>query len=69
MEHFLVEQMVLGGRMTTHGYGEMQPVASNDTSAGKAQNRRVEIAIMANDDLKKAAEKQVEKEEEAAAQG
>jgi flagellar motor protein MotB len=44
--------------MTTHGYGEAQPIADNSTSAGKAQNRRVEIAIMANDKLKKQAEKQ-----------
>jgi hypothetical protein len=28
----------------------------NDTQADKANNRRVEVAIMANDDLKKAAE-------------
>jgi len=31
----------LGGRFTTHGYGEADPVASNDTAEGRAQNRRV----------------------------
>ena len=47
---------VAAARITTVGYGESQPVASNDTAVGKQQNRRVEIAIFANDDLKKAAE-------------
>ncbi len=42
------------------GYGESQPVASNDTAAGRAANRRVELAIMANDKLKKAAEQKVQ---------
>jgi outer membrane protein OmpA-like peptidoglycan-associated protein len=37
------------------GYGEGQPVASNATTDGKALNRRVEIAVYANDKLKAAA--------------
>jgi outer membrane protein OmpA-like peptidoglycan-associated protein len=48
---------VTGSRITTKGYGESQPVASNDTPEGKQANRRVEIAVFANDKLKKAAEK------------
>jgi outer membrane protein OmpA-like peptidoglycan-associated protein len=44
-------------RVTTMGYGEAQPVASNESAEGKQQNRRVEIAIMANEELKKKAEK------------
>ncbi len=31
------------GQMSTVGYGETQPVASNDTDEGRAQNRRVVI--------------------------
>jgi len=46
------------GRFTTTGYGESQPIATNDTDDGRQQNRRVELAIMANDKLKEAAEKQ-----------
>lgn len=48
---------VAGSRITTEGYGEKQPVASNDTPEGKQANRRVEIAIFANEKLKEAAEK------------
>lgn len=50
-------QGVVGSRITTVGYGETQPVASNDTPEGKRLNRRVEIAIFANDELKDAAMK------------
>ena len=48
---------VAPGRFTVKGYGESQPVAPNATVDGRQANRRVEVAIMANDDLKKAAEK------------
>ena len=47
---------VVGSRISTVGNGEMQPVASNATEAGRQQNRRVEIAIFANEDMKDAAE-------------
>jgi len=34
------------GRIITKGYGKKYPVASNDTAAGKQQNRRVEVIIL-----------------------
>ncbi len=49
-------------RFTMMGYGEAQPVASNATADGKALNRRVEVAIMANDKLKAAAQRQAKGE-------
>jgi outer membrane protein OmpA-like peptidoglycan-associated protein len=53
--NYLATQHVNSGRFTTEGYGEAQPVATNDTAAGRAQNRRVEVAIWANEKLKKVA--------------
>lgn len=35
-------------RLTTLGFGESQPVASNETDAGRTQNRRVELRIVPN---------------------
>ncbi len=48
---------VTGERFTVVGYGENQPVLSNSAPEGRQANRRVEIAIFANDDLKDAATK------------
>jgi outer membrane protein OmpA-like peptidoglycan-associated protein len=52
----LMGQAVPGSRISTVGMGESNPIASNDTEYGRQQNRRVEVAIFANDKLKNAAE-------------
>ena len=44
VKNFLVSQGVTA-EITTKGYGESKPVASNDTAEGKQKNRRVEIII------------------------
>ncbi len=44
-------------RVTTTGYGELQPIAENTSTSGREQNRRVEVAIFANKKLQKAAQK------------
>jgi outer membrane protein OmpA-like peptidoglycan-associated protein len=57
---YLESQQVIPTRFTIMGYGESQPIATNDTKDGRAENRRVEVAIFANDKLKKTAEDKVE---------
>ena len=54
---YLESHNVAYSRITTKGYGEEQPIVANDTPEHRALNRRVEIAIFANEKLKKAAEK------------
>ncbi len=34
-------------RLSAAGYGEFHPIASNDTAAGRAQNRRLDVVILA----------------------
>lgn len=45
---YLGSQGVAIARLRTAGRGEMEPIASNTTEAGRQQNRRVEVAIYAN---------------------
>ncbi len=43
---YLVTRGVQAARIGTRGFGETQPIASNDTEQGRAANRRVEIKIV-----------------------
>jgi outer membrane protein OmpA-like peptidoglycan-associated protein/opacity protein-like surface antigen len=42
---YLVAKGVGASRVSTAGHGSTDPVASNDTAAGRAQNRRVEVRV------------------------
>ena len=61
VSHYLATREVSAPRFSTMGYGESQPIVTNDTAEGRQQNRRVDIAIMANEKLKKAARDQAKK--------
>jgi OmpA-OmpF porin, OOP family len=43
---YLIQKGIGAARITTVGHGETQPVASNATEAGKAQNRRTEVRVI-----------------------
>lgn len=46
--HYMENKGISPKRLSATGYGEHQPVASNNTEAGRAKNRRVEIVILPN---------------------
>jgi len=46
--NYLASQGVSAARLRALGRGETEPLATNDTEAGRQLNRRVEIAIVAN---------------------
>ena len=52
---YLVNSGVNSSRLSSQGMAWENPVASNDTEAGRAQNRRVEIYISANEQMVKEA--------------
>jgi OOP family OmpA-OmpF porin len=46
VEELLITQGIEPTRVVTRGYGERFPVATNDSAAGRQQNRRVEVVIL-----------------------
>ena len=48
---YLKSKGIAAHRLSSIGMGKEQPRASNDTEAGRAQNRRVEFAITANEQM------------------
>ncbi|WP_448517894.1 OmpA family protein [Rhodoflexus sp.] len=53
---YLVSLGIDRSRLMTRGLGKTEPIADNSTPAGRQENRRVEMAIYANEKLKKDAE-------------
>ncbi|MFU8811617.1 MAG: OmpA family protein [Balneolaceae bacterium] len=46
---FMIEQGLPASRVEVEGRGEYEPIANNDTEAGRQENRRVEVAIFASE--------------------
>jgi outer membrane protein OmpA-like peptidoglycan-associated protein len=61
---FLAENGVASARLRAEGYGESLPVASNESVDGRSQNRRVEVQIAANEELRAKAEQQAQAEQQ-----
>lgn len=51
--NFLVGAGLESARVTAMGMGETEPIDSNDTDAGRQENRRVEVAIFANEEMQR----------------
>ncbi len=45
VRYWLIQKGIASNRMKTVGKGENEPVASNDTIAGRAENRRIEFYV------------------------
>ncbi len=58
---YIASKGVYSGRISTKGYGETAPKYTNDTEDNRAQNRRVEFLISANEKMKAEAKKEAEK--------
>lgn len=52
VEEYLLREGIKSGRIKARGYGERQPLTGNNTEAARLLNRRLEIAIFANDEMK-----------------
>jgi outer membrane protein OmpA-like peptidoglycan-associated protein len=45
VRNYLVENGIDTSRLTAKGYGQESPIDTNDTRAGRANNRRVEVKV------------------------
>ena len=43
---YLITKQILADRLVPKGYGETVPVATNETEAGRQENRRTEFKIL-----------------------
>ena len=55
VSEFLKSKGIAASRITEKWYGESQPKYPNDTEENRVKNRRVEIAVIANDEMKQKA--------------
>lgn len=56
--NFLISRGITGTRMMSEGFGSTQPIGDNNTTAGRAQNRRVEVYIFPNAKMVQEAQQQ-----------
>ncbi|SCY03800.1 Outer membrane protein OmpA [Nonlabens sp. Hel1_33_55] len=56
---YLITDGIATDRMVVTYHGEEQPIATNDTAEGRAQNRRVEVGIVAGEEMRRDAEQEV----------
>jgi outer membrane protein OmpA-like peptidoglycan-associated protein len=56
--NYLKDYGISSSRLTINWYGETQPKVENTSDASRAENRRVEFAITANDKMKEEAKKE-----------
>ncbi|MDP2424142.1 MAG: OmpA family protein [Bacteroidales bacterium] len=58
VSNYLISKNINKNRLKVVGYGETLPKYLNDTEDGRAQNRRVEFLVTANEKMRAAAEKE-----------
>ena len=61
VKNYLATKGLVSSRFTVVGMGEAEPIATNDTEAGRSLNRRVEFAIVANEKMIEDAKKEAGK--------
>ena len=61
VKNYLASKGLVTSRFSVVGLGEAEPIATNDTDAGRSLNRRVEFAILANDKMVEDAKKEAGK--------